>query len=129
MHLESIRTSSRAALQSGMTFIEIMIVIIIMAMIATGVGMAILPGFERAKIKQAKSDVAAMRSAVQLYLAENSGKCPTIEDLKNERYVDKSKKTIDPWDQEFIIRCPEGDDPEVISTGPDKQEGTEDDIK
>lgn len=108
--------------QRGMTLIEIMIVVIIMAMIATGVAVAVMPQLEKARINDARSNVAAIRSAVQLYLAEHPGKCPGIEDLKGE-YLDKGKRTTDPWDKEFIISCADGDDPEVFSTGPDMQEG------
>jgi type II secretory pathway pseudopilin PulG len=112
-----------------MTLIEIMIVVIIMAMIATGVAVAVMPQLEKSRIKTAQTDVAAIRSAVQLYLAETPGKCPNVEDLKEERYLDKGKRTTDPWDKEFIISCPDGEDPDVYSMGPDMQEGSEDDVR
>jgi general secretion pathway protein G len=118
-----------AARQHGMTLIEIMIVVIIMAMIATGVAVAVMPQLEKAKIKQTKSDIGAIRTAVQLFLAENSSKCPSVEDLLAEKYLDKGKKSKDPWDKDFIINCPSGEDPDVFSTGPDGQEGTEDDVR
>jgi len=114
---------SRAAAQRGMTLIEIMIVVIIMAMIATGVAVAVMPQLEKSRIKTARSDVAAIRTAVQLFLAESPGSCPSVEDLKSGRYLDKAKRTTDPWDKEFVINCIEGDDPEVYSMGPDMQEG------
>ncbi|MCP4599949.1 MAG: prepilin-type N-terminal cleavage/methylation domain-containing protein [Proteobacteria bacterium] len=120
---------ARFAAEGGMTLIEIMIVVIIMAMIATGVAVAVLPRLEKARIDSAKSDVAAIRTAVQLYLAENPGKCPSMEDLKDEKYLDKGKRTTDPWEKEFTINCVEGDDPDVFSMGPDMQEGTEDDVR
>lgn len=115
--------------QEGMTLIEIMIVVIIMAMIATGVAVAVMPQLEKAKIKQAKSDIGAIRTAVQLFLAENSTKCPSVEDLQSESYLDKGKRSKDPWDRDFVISCPTGEDPDVFSTGPDGQEGSEDDIR
>jgi general secretion pathway protein G len=117
------RTAAALAAQRGVTLIEIMIVVIIMAMIATGVAVAVIPAMERSRIKTARSDVAAIRSAVQMYLADHPSGCPTVEDLKNNRYVDKGKRTTDPWDRDFVIQCVEGDDPEVFSLGPDGQEG------
>lgn len=123
------RTAKDLARQRGMTLIEIMIVVIIMAMIATGVAVAVMPQLEKSRVKTAKSDVAAIRTAVQLYLAETPGKCPSMEDLKNDRYLDKGKRTTDPWDKDFVINCVEGDDPDVFSLGPDGQEGTEDDVR
>jgi general secretion pathway protein G len=116
------RAAGRVA-EQGMTLIEIMIVVIIMATIATGVAVAVVPALGRANVKTAKTDANAVRSAVTMYVAENPGKCPSMEDLKNGKYIDKSKRTTDPWDKEFVIRCTEGDDPEVFSLGPDGQEG------
>jgi general secretion pathway protein G len=117
------RALARLAAEQGMTLIEIMIVVIIMAMIATGVAVAVIPRLERSRIETARTDVAAIRTAVQLYLAENKGRCPSVDDLKEGRYLDKTKRTTDPWDKEFTINCVEGDDPEVFSLGPDGQEG------
>jgi general secretion pathway protein G len=123
------RIAKRLARQRGMTLIEIMIVVIIMAMIATAVAVAVMPQLEKSRIQTAKTDVAAVRSATQLFLAEMPGKCPSMEDLKSERLLDKGKRTTDPWDQEFVINCIEGDDPDVYSLGPDMQDGTEDDVR
>lgn len=117
------RAAAELAAQRGVTLIEIMIVVIIMAMIATGVAVAVIPAMERSRIKTARSDVAAIRSAVQMYLADHPSGCPTVEDLKSSRYVDKGKRTQDPWERDFVIQCVEGDDPEVFSLGPDGQEG------
>jgi len=117
------RTAAALEAQRGVTLIEIMIVVIIMALIATGVAVAVIPAMERSRIKTARSDVAAIRSAVQMYLADHPSGCPTVEDLKSKRYVDKSKRTTDPWDRDFVITCIEGDDPEVFSLGPDGNEG------
>ena len=120
---ERSRVVARATAQRGMTLIEIMIVVIIMAMIATGVAVAVMPQLEKSRIKTARTDVAAIRTAVQLYLAESPGQCPSVEDLKSGRFLDKAKRTTDPWDKDFVIRCIEGDDPEVYSLGPEGQEG------
>jgi general secretion pathway protein G len=109
-----------------MTLIEIMIVVLIMALIATGVSFAVLPRLKKAKINTTKSRLATVRGAVEMYLAENDD-CPTIEVLVSERYI--SKKPEDAWGRPFIIECEEGgEEVRVISIGPDGAQGTEDDI-
>lgn len=123
------RSLAKRARQEGMTLIEIMIVVIIMAMIATGVAVAVMPRYKSAQIKNAQVGVQAIRSALSLYLAENPGKCPTVEELKNDKYIDESRSVKDPWNQDFIIKCEAGDEPDVYSMGPDMQEGTEDDVR
>ena len=119
---------ARRAAEEGMTLIEIMIVLAIIAIVATGVSVALIPQFQKGQIKAAEADVEAIRGAVQIYMAYNPGKCPDAEDLKAEKVLSKDKRTQDPWGNEFVINCPAGDDPEVYSVGPDGQEGSEDDV-
>ena len=110
-----------------MTLIEIMIVIFIIAMIGTGVAVAVLPQLQKAQIKSTQADAQALRSAVMLYVADNPRGCPTVEDLVSERYLDGSKRTADAWDTEFQLTCEDGDII-VVSAGPDLEFNTEDDI-
>jgi general secretion pathway protein G len=113
--------------REAMTLIEIMIVVIIMALIATAVAVAVMPQFEKANIRATTADAQAIRSAVELYLIDHPGQCPTVEDLIDDRVLDASKRTADAWDQPFQIEC-QGVDVTVVSSGPDLQMGTEDDI-
>jgi general secretion pathway protein G len=127
--LARIRTAARRRKVEGMTLVEIMIVVIIMALIATAVGVAVLPRLEKARVDSTRTDAQAIRSAVTLYLGENpGGDCPSVDDLVEGGYLDSSKRTTDAWDNDFIVEC-EGDNVTVISAGPDGKRGTEDDIK
>jgi len=117
----------RRARRSGMTLVEIMIVVIIMALIATAVGIAVLPQFTKAKEKTAETDVQTIDSAVQLYIMHGGNDCPTVEDLLEDGSLEEGKATVDPWNQDYIIEC-NGDNITVISIGGDGQPGTEDDI-
>jgi len=112
----------------GMTLIEIMIVVVIMALVATGVGVAVIPQLQKAKIKNAESAVATVRSAVQLYIATNKpNECPTMQELIDDKSIDKATATRDPWDHEFVIEC-NGSEIGVRSAGPDGELETSDDI-
>jgi general secretion pathway protein G len=123
----SLRVLRRARRRQGMTLIEIMIVVVIMALVATGVGIAVIPQLQKAKIKQAESAVEIVRSAVQLYMATNNAECATMEQLIEDKAIDKSKATTDPWDRPYQIEC-DGTEVTVTSAGPDGEFGTEDDI-
>ncbi len=116
-------SASEATRQGGMTLTEIMVVVIIMALIATGVALAVLPRLKEARIKTTKSDIHVVQSAVTMWLADNTG-CPSIDQLG----LSRSSRTKDAWDHDFVIKC-EGDEPTVLSVGPDGEEGTEDDIQ
>jgi general secretion pathway protein G len=124
--LEIARRRARVRRQ-GMTLIEIMIVVVIMALVATGVGMAVLPQLEKAKIRQTETAVNTVRNAVQLYIATNNTDCANMQELLDDKQIDKSTATKDPWDHDFLIEC-DGTDITVKSAGPDGEMETADDI-
>lgn len=120
---------ARRRRRAGMTLVEIMIVVIIMALIATAVGVAVLPQLNRARIDSTRADAQQVASGAILYLGQEPGAdCPSISDLVEAGVIDRTRRTTDAWDHEFVIEC-EGDDVYVISSGPDGQMGTEDDIR
>lgn len=111
------RALRRRRRREGMTLIEIMIVVIIMAMIAAAVGMAVLPALERSRVRQARSDAMTVRSAAEMYLAEDAtADCPTVADLVEARVLNSAARTTDPWGNEFTITC-DGTDISVTSDG------------
>ncbi|MGE0791434.1 MAG: type II secretion system protein [Sandaracinaceae bacterium] len=127
----SSRRSTRRGLRrrtAGMTLVEIMIVVIIMALIATAVGVAVIPRLKQARIDSTRTDAQSVRSAAVMYVSENAGECPSVDDLTEGGYLDRSKRSTDAWDNAFTIDC-EGDDVIVTSAGPDGEMGNEDDIQ
>jgi general secretion pathway protein G len=117
--------------QAGFTLLEIMIVLAIIAMMAGGVGVAVFKQFQKAKISTGKLRVKAARDAVTQYMIETPS-CPKgIDELVSGKYLDKGNAK-DPWGSNLVLRCPgtnDTDGADVVSPGPDKQEGTADDIK
>lgn len=122
------RRARRHLSQQGMTLIEIMIVVVIMALVATGVGIAVIPQLQKAKVQNTKGAVQTVRSAVALYMATNNADCATMDQLIQDKAIDKSTSTKDAWDLDFRIEC-DGTEVTVTSAGPDKEFETADDIK
>jgi len=116
---------------AGFSLLEIMIVLAIIALITAGVGTVVFNSFKKAKVSIAKQRVGAVREAVVKYMIDNSSACPKgIDDLVAQKYIDKAGAK-DPWDRPFTFQCPGTNDPDsadVTSGGPDKQDGTADDI-
>jgi general secretion pathway protein G len=110
-----------------MTLIEIMIVVVIMALVTTGVAIAVLPKLQQAKVKSAESAVQTVKSAVTLYIATNNTDCATMPQLLEDKQIDKSTATQDPWNHDFQIEC-DGTEINVRSAGPDGEFDTADDI-
>lgn len=118
----------RRALERGVTLIEVMIVVAIMAMVASGVALVAFPRFKEAQITQAKTNAKVMRQAVQQWQMTNTDStCPSVSQLTQEKFLDKGASTTDPWSKAYQISC-DNDEVTVSSPGPDQKTGTPDDI-
>ena len=80
-------------------------------------------------VERTRTDAQTIRSAVELYLAQNpGGDCPGVIDLLEEHMINGNTNTEDQWRREFAIDCG-GEDPMVMSAGPDGVLGNTDDIR
>jgi len=115
----------------GMTMLEIMIVLAIIGLVMSVVGVGVYANWKKSQVKVARIAVNELAQKTIQYMTDNSNECPkTIDDLVAQKYIPKKQK--DPWNRDFILRCPgtiNTDGIDVISLGPDGQEGTADDIK
>lgn len=122
VHLRRVRrTASR-----GVTLVEVLIVVAIMALIAGGVSFGVLPRYREAQVKTAKTNARNIRNVATNHLALK-GDCPSMASMTADKELDSGGDTKDPWGGEFAVSC-EGDDITVRSPGPDKKTSTEDDI-
>lgn len=113
----------------GVTLVEVLIVVAIMAVIAGGATLLAFPAFKEAQVKTAVVGAHTVKQAAELYQnLEGSGdQCPTIQDLVTSRKID-GKKVDDPWGTPFKVECAEGDI-RVVSAGRDKKFGSPDDVR
>jgi general secretion pathway protein G len=126
---------SAARSQAGMTLLEIMIVLAIIALVMGFlVGPKVLNMFQESKVDTARLVVKQIADEAYTHWAMNNQKqCPdSLADLK--KYMNK-KDTKDPWGNELIMLCgenaPEGSTTgfAVLSVGKDGKKDTDDDIK
>lgn len=102
------RTNRR---QAGFTLIEILLVVVIIGILA-GIGLPALSGHgEKAKIAQARGNMVAIASAIQIY-EMNNGDFPTnldgLLDSSKQGFPFLDKKTVpnDPWGKPFVYVVP-----------------------
>jgi general secretion pathway protein G len=114
-----------------MTMLEIMIVLAIIGLVMSVVGVGVFQSFKKAQKKVAQVAVNEIAAKTVQFMTDNNNECPkTIDDLVAQKYMPKKQK--DPWNHDYILRCPgqvNTDGIDVVSLGPDGQEGTPDDIK
>ncbi len=109
--------------ERGMTLIEIMVVVVIMALIATGVAVAVVPQLRKAQQKTTCVRINDVMSAAELYMMD-SPECPSMDELKKGLKGDPE----DSWGNEMKVECPGVDEIVVLSAGRDGNFGTEDDL-
>lgn len=127
----------------GFTFIEIMVVVVIIGILATFLVPKIMGKPDEARVAKAKSDIKVIESGLKMYKIDN-GKYPTTEqglsalikkpviepiprNWKKGGYLESTEVPLDPWGNDYIYRSPgESDrDYEIISLGADGKEGGE----
>jgi len=119
----------RSALARGVTLIEVMIVVVILGLIAGGVAIAVLPKLKKAQVDTTTTSARELRRAAETWRAAHaSDQCPTAQMMLQDKTIDSASKITDAWDNPFKITCEE-DETIVTSAGPDKKEGTADDIR
>jgi general secretion pathway protein G len=113
----------------GVTLIEILIVLAIVGLIAGGVAVVAVPKYQEAQKKQAQIDARTIHPAAEKYRVDHPGEgCPTVELLRDKNELSRASKITDSWDSPYKIICGD-EDLTVLSFGPDKKEGTADDIR
>lgn len=124
------------------TLIEVIVVVTIIAVLAALIAPRLFGRLTWAKIRAAESETKAIETTVNLYLNDTGATLTSNFDLEillvpaddgggpQGPYFSKADDLVDPWENPYVIRVPGivNYDFDVISWGPDGQEGTEDDI-
>ncbi|MDP6631382.1 MAG: type II secretion system major pseudopilin GspG [Kiritimatiellia bacterium] len=122
--------------RDGFTLIELMVVVIIIAALATMVLPRVLPASDDAKSKIALGDIANITVALKMYRLHNDTypkdldvlMQPSTSKTWKEPYLEN--KPNDPWKRKYQYKYPGSHNTfgfDLWSTGPDEQ-GADDDI-
>lgn len=124
----------------GFTLIEIMVVVVILAILASVVAPAVIRRIDDAQIAKAKSDIRAYKTALNLFRLDNfkypstdlgleslvkQPTDPSIRNWKEGGYLEGVRK--DPWGNNYYYVYPgtHGTEYDLFTLGADNQEGGE----
>ena len=126
---------------SGFTLIELMVVVVILGILAAVVVPRVMDRPEQARISAARSNIQAIRSALDMYKLDNQH-YPTTDqgldalvakpgsgpEVRNwNRYMEKIPP--DPWGNSYLYLEPgKHGDVDIFSAGPNGRAGDTDDI-
>jgi len=127
--------------QNGFTLIEIMVVVVIIALLASLVAPAVIRQLDRAQISAAQTNIKSIDSAMRLFRLEHhryptedegllilTGVAPPGSDIDERRLgpIIEGGLPMDSWNREFLYRNPgEHGEYDIYSLGADGEEGGE----
>ncbi|MCW0220573.1 MAG: type II secretion system protein GspG [Prosthecobacter sp.] len=130
---------ARTQVRKGFTLMEMMLVLAIIALLIAIGAVALTDVQGGAEITAARAHMNTLKTAVIQYKTLNRSYPSKLEDLVTPPANAKVKKSLlqktgitDPWDSTYQFRSPAkhstGQPYEIYSMGPDKKDGTEDDV-
>jgi general secretion pathway protein G len=110
------------------TLFEVLIVVAILAMLSSGIALAVLHYLDKARVDTAKLEAKQVLTAVNLWRTDHPGECPAVPELVAAGALQRNERPGDPWGGLYRVDCSEGM-VTVASSGKDQQWGTDDDIR
>ena len=128
------RPSASRAARRGFTLLEIIVVVTIIALLATLVAPRLLGNIGRAKTRIAQSEAASIAQQVNIWMADNgTDRLPDDFELEmlteGENQYLRPKDLTDPWDNPYQVIIPgvDGGEFSIMSLGADGEQGGEGD--
>lgn len=117
-------TNKRKNRTAGFTLVELMVVISIIAILATIVGVNMLGTIDESSVKAAKAQISNLKTAIVSYKLKHRKLPESLEDVAP--LLDPPQIPEDPWGNPYVYNKLSGSDYEIISYGVDGAPGGSD---
>lgn len=85
---------------AGFTLVELMVVVAIIAILATVVGINVLGALDDADIAKAKTDISTLKAGVKTHVIKTRKLPNSLEEVA--QFLDPPKIPVDPWGNTYI---------------------------
>ena len=109
---------------AGFTLVELMVVIAIIAILATIVGVNVFGQIDESGVAAAQAQIKNFKSAVVAYRLKYRKMPGSLNDLLP--FMDAQQIPKDPWNNDYTFKSEGGSDFEIISFGADGSPGGSD---
>ncbi len=120
----------RYATRGGFSLLEISLVVVLIGLLTAGAAVALLGRSQSTKVRITKTTMNTLGGQVDSFMAEGNGSPPNSLDVLVQKNYIKASMLDDAWKTQFYFN-PQGANGRpytLMSYGPDKQAGTQDDI-
>lgn len=116
------QAAPRRARTAGFTLVELMVVVAIIAILATTAGVYLFGALDDADQTKAMAEIQAMKSAVTAYMLKNNRKLPnTLDEIAP--FMDPPKVPQDPWGNAYVYTKEGTRSFKIVSYGADGAPG------
>ncbi len=121
------RKQRRFRNSAGFTLVELMVVVSIIAILATTVGVYVINAMDEGDQAKAKAEIRTLMTAVEMYRMKFKEYPDSLEALINNpkglKFLDQESIPNDPWNNPYQYTLTSAREYTIVSYGADKRQG------